>query len=427
MQEELDQFARLKVWRLVLRPEGKTIIKTKWIFKNKKDESIARIKAIRLFLAYAAHKDFTVFQMDVKTVFLNGILNEEVYVGQPPGFVSKQYPDHVYALDKALYGLKQVPQAWYDVLLQFLIDNGFKIVPTPMVEQTKLKLNLVRKPVDHTDYQSMIGSLMYVTSSRPDITFSICMCARYQENPNEHHVSAVKRFFRYLKGIINYGHWYLKDSSFDLTAYSDAVHAGCHLDRKTESKYVAVSRCCAQVLWMRTQLADYGFFYDKVSIYCDSKSAISISCNLIFHMPLDEDASCEHLQGDIKSKAFINKLVIISTYSDLIQMLVVMPFDDLKLCDSDDSTFGVEISSRFPTSSRKNSSSTRLLHDPFISSYVGLANSLRVRVSTLNQFITNAEKSRGKAKSCSKHDQELEVSLVSKTSQDAERPLQQTR
>nr|GEZ14884.1 retrovirus-related Pol polyprotein from transposon TNT 1-94 [Tanacetum cinerariifolium] len=140
MQEELDQFAILKVWRLVPRPKGKSFIKTKWIFKNKKDESslviqnkprlvavdysqqegidydetfasVARIKAIRLFLAYAAHKDFTVFQMDVKTTFLNGILKEEVYVGQPSGFVSKKYPDHVYALDKTLYGLKQVPQA----------------------------------------------------------------------------------------------------------------------------------------------------------------------------------------------------------------------------------------------------------------------------------------------------------------------------
>nr|GFC30104.1 copia protein [Tanacetum cinerariifolium] len=131
MQEELDQFARLKVWRLVPRPEGKTINKTKWIFKNKKDESslvirnkarlvavgysqqegidyddtfapVARIEAILLFLAYVAHKDFTVYQMDVKTVFLNRILKEEVYVGQPPTFVSKKYPDHVYALDEAL-------------------------------------------------------------------------------------------------------------------------------------------------------------------------------------------------------------------------------------------------------------------------------------------------------------------------------------
>nr|GFA24073.1 retrovirus-related Pol polyprotein from transposon TNT 1-94 [Tanacetum cinerariifolium] len=130
-------------------------IKTKWIFKNKKDESslvirnkarlvaveyskqegidynekfapVARIEAIHLFFAYAAHKDFTVFQMDVKTTFLNGILKEEVYVGQPSGFVSKQYPDHVYALDKALDGLKQAHQAWYDVLSQFLIDSGFQ-------------------------------------------------------------------------------------------------------------------------------------------------------------------------------------------------------------------------------------------------------------------------------------------------------------
>nr|GEX51720.1 retrovirus-related Pol polyprotein from transposon TNT 1-94 [Tanacetum cinerariifolium] len=154
-QNELDQIARLKVWRLVPRPEGKTIIKTKWIFKNKKDESslvirnkarlvavrysqqegidyderfspVDRIKAIRLFLAYAAHKDFTILQMDVKTAFLNEILKEEVYVGQPPGFVSKQYPDHVYAFDKALYGLKQAPRARYDVLLQFLIDSDFQ-------------------------------------------------------------------------------------------------------------------------------------------------------------------------------------------------------------------------------------------------------------------------------------------------------------
>ncbi|GJY00624.1 retrovirus-related pol polyprotein from transposon TNT 1-94 [Tanacetum coccineum] len=331
MQDELDQFARLKVWRLVSRPEGKTIMKTKWIFKNKKDESslvirnkarlvavgycqqeginydetfapVARIEAIRLFLAYAAHKDFTVFQMDVKTAFLNGILKEEVYFGQPPGFVSKQYPDHVYALDKALYGLKQAPRACMmgemkfflglqvnqfsngifinqskyilDILKRFGMENC-DTVPTPMVEQAKLKLDLVGKPVDHTDYRSMIGSLMYLTSSRPDIMFATCMCARYQANPNEHHVSAVKRIFRYLKGTINLGIWYPKDTGFDLTAYSDTDYAGCHLDRKStsgsvqflgdklvcwsskkqncvsisiaESEYVAVLGCCAQV------------------------------------------------------------------------------------------------------------------------------------------------------------------------------------
>nr|GEX61947.1 ribonuclease H-like domain-containing protein [Tanacetum cinerariifolium] len=252
---------------------------------------IARIEAIRLFLAYDVHKDFTVYQMDVKTVFLNGILKEEVYVGQPLGFVSKQYPDHVYALDKAFYGLKQAPRAWIfinqlnyilDILKRFGMENC-DTVPMPMLEQAKLKLDLVGKPVDHTDYQSMIGLLMYVTSSKPDIMFATCMCARYQANPNEHHVLAVKRIFRYLKGTINLGLWYPKDSGFDLTAYSDVDHAGCHLDQKIESEYVAVSSCCAQVLWMRTQLTDYGFFYDKVPIYCDSKNAIATSCNPVQH------------------------------------------------------------------------------------------------------------------------------------------------
>nr|GFC26378.1 hypothetical protein [Tanacetum cinerariifolium] len=141
----------------------------------------------------------------LKTAFLNGILKEEVYVGEPLCFVSKQYPDYVYALDKALYCLKQAPRACNDVLSQFLIESGFQKVPTPMVEQAKLKLDLFGKPVDHIDYRSMIGSLMYVTSSRRDIMFSTCMCARYQANPNEHHVSDVKRIFRYLKGTINLG------------------------------------------------------------------------------------------------------------------------------------------------------------------------------------------------------------------------------
>nr|GEU59258.1 retrovirus-related Pol polyprotein from transposon TNT 1-94 [Tanacetum cinerariifolium] len=274
MQEELDQFVRLEVWRLVPRPEGKTIIKTKWIFKNKKDESslVIRNKARLVAVGYSQQEGIDYDETFAPTTFLNGILKEKVYVGQPPGFVNKQYPNYVYALDKALYGLKQAPRAWYDVLSQFLIDN----VPTPMVEQAKLKLDLVGKPVNHIDYRSMIGSLMYVTSSRPDIMFATYMCVRYQANPNEHHASAVKRIFRYLKGTINLGLWYPKDSGFNLTAYSDADHAGCDLDQKIESEYVVVSSCYAQVLWMRTQLMDYGFFYDKVPIYCDSKSAIAI-------------------------------------------------------------------------------------------------------------------------------------------------------
>nr|GFB99459.1 hypothetical protein [Tanacetum cinerariifolium] len=211
MQEELDQFARLKVWRLVPRPKGKSVIKTKWIFKNKKDESslVIRNKARLVAVAYAAHKDFTVYQMDVKTSFLNGILKEEVYVGQPSGFVSKQYPDHVYALDKALYGLKHAPRAWYDVLSQFLIESGFQ-----------------KGFIDTTIFIKKKGDKLVCWSSKKQNCVSISTA---------------------------------------------------------ESEYVAVSGCYAQVLWMCTQLTDYGFFYDKIPIYCDSKSAIAISCNPVQH------------------------------------------------------------------------------------------------------------------------------------------------
>nr|GFA93447.1 retrovirus-related Pol polyprotein from transposon TNT 1-94 [Tanacetum cinerariifolium] len=211
-----------------------------------------------------------------------------------------------------------------------------------MVEQAKLKLDLVGKQVNHTDYLSMIGSLMYVMSSRPDIMFDTCMCARYQENPNEHHVSAVKRIFGYLKGTINLGFWYLKDSCFDLTAYSDADHAGCHLHRKStsgsvqflgdklvcwsskkqncvsisiaESEYFAVSGCCAKVLWMRTQLTDYGFFNDKLPIYCDSKSAIEISCNPVQHTRTKHIDVSYHFIKDHVEKGIIELYFIGTEY-----------------------------------------------------------------------------------------------------------------
>nr|GFB40840.1 copia protein [Tanacetum cinerariifolium] len=137
---------------------------------------VTRMEAIRLFLAYAAHKDFTVFQMDVKTAFLNGILKEEVYVGQPLGLQVNQFSNGIF-INQSKYIL--------DILKRFGLENC-DTVPTPMVEQAKLKLDSVGKPVDDTDYHSMIGSLMYVTSSRPDIMFATCMCARYQANPNEH-------------------------------------------------------------------------------------------------------------------------------------------------------------------------------------------------------------------------------------------------
>ena len=154
MQEELNEFERNKVWKLVPRPKNRSVVGTKWVFRNKTDSDgiitrnkarlvakgysqqegidydetfapVARLEAIRIFLAFAAHKKFKVYQMDVKSAFLNGELEEEVYVEQPPGFVDPRYPNHVYILDKALYGLKQAPRAWYETLTQFLLESGF--------------------------------------------------------------------------------------------------------------------------------------------------------------------------------------------------------------------------------------------------------------------------------------------------------------
>ncbi|GJZ75198.1 hypothetical protein Tco_0639663 [Tanacetum coccineum] len=129
----------------------------------------------------------------------------------------------------------------------------------------------------------MIGSLMYLKSSRPDLVQAVCYCARYQARPIEKHLKEVKRIFRYLKGTINMGLWYPKDFGFKLTAFSDVDHAGCIDTRKTEAAYVALSASCAQVMWMRTQLKDYGFNYNKIPLYCDSQLAIAISCNPVQH------------------------------------------------------------------------------------------------------------------------------------------------
>ncbi|GKF03866.1 retrovirus-related pol polyprotein from transposon TNT 1-94 [Tanacetum coccineum] len=154
MQDELNQFERIQVWELVPRPKGKNIIALKWLWKNKCDAEnivvrnktrlvakgykqeegidfeelfapVARLEAVRMFISYAAYKNITIFQMDVKTAFLNGPLKEEVYVSQPEGFIDPEFPDHVYRLKKALYGLKQAPRAWYDKLSSFLIEHGF--------------------------------------------------------------------------------------------------------------------------------------------------------------------------------------------------------------------------------------------------------------------------------------------------------------
>ncbi|GJZ09886.1 hypothetical protein Tco_0544169 [Tanacetum coccineum] len=163
-------------------------------------------------------------------------------------------------------------------------------IGTPMATK-HLDADLSGTPVDQTKYRSMVGALMYLTASRPDIVHATCYCARYQAKPTEKHLTAVKRIFRYLKDSINMGLWYPKDT-VRLTAFSRFGSCGCldsrkrHICGHTISKsieYVSLSACCAQVLWLRTQLTDYGFHFDKIPMYCDSKAAIAISCNPVQH------------------------------------------------------------------------------------------------------------------------------------------------
>ncbi|GKC99465.1 hypothetical protein Tco_1169740 [Tanacetum coccineum] len=151
---------------------------------------------------------------------------------------------------------------------------------TPM-ETERLDADLQGTPTDQTTYRLMIGGLMYLIASRPDIAFAIFVCARYQARPTVKHLKEVKRIFRYLRQSYNMGLWYLKDSEFELIAYSDADHAGSMYT--AEAEYVSLSACYAQVIWMRTQLLDYGYKYKRIPMYCDSKSAIAISCNPVQH------------------------------------------------------------------------------------------------------------------------------------------------
>nr|GEY93059.1 retrovirus-related Pol polyprotein from transposon TNT 1-94 [Tanacetum cinerariifolium] len=405
MQEKLNEFERLEVCELVPRPDKVMVITLKWIYKVKHDELrgilknksrivaqgyrqekgidfeesfalVSRLEAIRIFLTYAAHKNIVVYQIDVKTVLLNGNLREEVYVSQPDGFVDQDNPNNVYKLKKALYGLKQALRAWYDMLSSFLISQDFSkgsvdptlfirrngndlllvhiyvddiifaastpelcdifanlmcskfkmsmmgkisfflglqisqcrrgifinqskyaleslkkydfkscdLVDTPMVEKSKLDEDKEGKAVDPSHYCGMIGTLLYLTASRHDLQFAICMCAQYQARPTKKHIHAVKRIFQYLRGTVNRGLWYPKDSSVALTAFADADHAGCQDTRR--STYGSLQFLGERLIsWSskRSQLTDYGLGFNKIPIHCDNKSAIALCCNNVQH------------------------------------------------------------------------------------------------------------------------------------------------
>ncbi|GJX58838.1 putative ribonuclease H-like domain-containing protein [Tanacetum coccineum] len=310
MQEELLQFKLQKVWILVDLPKGKRAIGTKWIFRNKKDErgivtknkarlvaqgytqkelidydkvfdTVARIKAIRLFLAYASFMGFMVYQMDVKSAFLYGTIKEEVYVCQPPGFEYPNYPDKVYKVVKALYGLHQAPRAWRtEFLLRFAseVDGIFisqdkyvaeilrkfgftdvRTASTPMDTEKPLLKDLDGDDVDVHLYKSMIGSLMYLTSSRPDIMFAVCACARFQVTPKVSHSHVVKKIFRLIS-------WQCKKQILVATSSTEAkyvVAASCYLLTKLLTGWEVFKYLVASY-WNAKSL-NFNLF---VSLYC---------------------------------------------------------------------------------------------------------------------------------------------------------------
>jgi hypothetical protein len=407
---------------------------------------VARLESIHILLAYATYSEFKLYQMDVKSAFLNGPIKEEVYVEQPPGFKDSEYPNHVYKLSKALYGLKQAPRAWYECLRDFLITNGFKVgkadptlftktiakdlfvcqiyvddiifgstnkstceefsrimvqkfemsmmgelkyflgfqvkqlqegtfisqtkciqdiltkfgmkdakpIKTPMGTNGHLDLDTGGKSVDQKVYRSMIESLLYLCASRPDIMLSICMCARFQADPKEVHLRAVKRILRYLVYTPKFGLWYPKGSSFDLLGYSDANWVGCKIDRKStsgtcqfmgrslvswaskkqnsvalstvEAKYIAAGHCCAQLLWMRQTLRDYGYKFSKVPLLCDNESAICMANNPVEHSRTKHIAIRYHFLRDHQQRGDI-EIAYINTKEQLVDIFT-KPFDE---------------------------------------------------------------------------------------------------
>nr|GEW42315.1 hypothetical protein [Tanacetum cinerariifolium] len=269
-------------------PKGERAIGLKWVFRNKKDEigivirnkarlvaqghtqeegvdydevcaPVAMIEAIRLFLAYASFMGFMVYHMDVKSTFLYETIKEAIYVYRPLGFKDPTYPDKIYKVVKALYRLHQAPRACQDKYVAKILKKfGFKDVKSASTS-IEIEKPLHKDPdgedVDVQLYRSMIGSLMYLTLSRPNIIFAICACARFQVTPKVSHLHAVKRILKYLKGKPHLGLWYPRDSPFNLVAYFDSDYVGSSLDRK--SIIGAAASCSAQVLWIQNQLLDY--------------------------------------------------------------------------------------------------------------------------------------------------------------------------
>ncbi|GJY38444.1 putative ribonuclease H-like domain-containing protein [Tanacetum coccineum] len=339
MQNEIHEFDRLELdeYGDVLKNKARLVAKgyrqEEGIDFEESFAPVARIEAIRIFIANAATKNMIIYQMDVKTAFLNGDLQEEVFVSQPEGFEDPDNPTHVYRLKKALYGLKQASKAWYDTLSKFLMANNFfkgAVDPTDELQISDVddgtNVVFLRTISFSKNPEASLLIRKYASQNLKEYGWSLtCRLHnggslkldedsrgfQYQAKPTKKHFEAIKRVFRYLKGTINMGLWYPKDNAMSLTAYADADHAGCQDSRRstsgsaqflgdrlvswsskkqrstaistTEAEYIAMSGCCAQILWMRSQLKDYGFDFNKIPLYCDNKSAIALCCNNVQH------------------------------------------------------------------------------------------------------------------------------------------------
>nr|GEV77030.1 hypothetical protein [Tanacetum cinerariifolium] len=305
---------------------------------------------------------FIVYQMDVKSAFLYGTIDEEVYVTQPPGFVDPKFPNKVYKVVKALYGLHQAPRAWYATLSTFLERSRYRkgaIDKTLFIKQDKKDITLVQVYVDDIIFISTKKSwcdefeeLMknrFQMSSMGELTFFLGL----QVTPKTSHLQAVKRIFRYLKGQPKLGLWYPKVSSFNLESYSDSDYAGANLDRKsttggcqflgtrliswqckkqtimatstTKAEYVAAAHWCGQVLWIQNQLLDYRFNLMDTKIYFDNKSIIYIAKNPVFHSKIKHIEIRHHFIRDAYEKKLIQVLKIHT--NDNVADLLTKAFD----------------------------------------------------------------------------------------------------
>ncbi|GKD51061.1 putative ribonuclease H-like domain-containing protein [Tanacetum coccineum] len=367
--------------RLVDLPKGKHAIGTKWVYRNKKDERgiVVRNKARLVAQGYTQEEGIHYDEMDVKSAFLYGTIKEEVYVCQPPSFEDPQFPDEVYKVEKALYGLHQAPRAFQDKYVADILKkfdfSSVKTASTPIKTNKVLLKDEEAKDVDVHLYRSMIGSLMYLTASRPDIMFVVCACTPKLLLKSH---NAVKRIFRYLKGQPKLDLWYLIDSPFDLEAFSDSDYAGANLDRKstiggcqflgkrliswqckkqtivanstTEVEYVAAANCYGQVLWIQNQMLDYGFNFMNTKIHIDNESTICIVKNPVFHSKTKHIEIRHHFIRDSYEKKLIQVIKIHTDHN--VADLFIKAFDVSRDGISDE--FGVKTGSCKVNAVRQN-------------------------------------------------------------------------